>query len=126
MVTDVDRVRVRAHIHRHKMHPKCFGNEGENEMRIITDKILELVVDENEPRGIFSEKPHMTWDNFFSGDNSMKRCAEKGVGFACTVQRGRLPGKAKAEHLHKVRGQAEGSKVREPSCIGEEGQRKVG
>jgi len=76
LLTDVDRVRVRAYIHRHKMHPKYFGNEGENEIRIITDKILELVVDENKPRGIFSEKPHMTWDNFFSGDNSMKYCVQ--------------------------------------------------
>jgi len=102
LVTDVDRVRVRAYIHRHKLHPKYFGNPGENEIRMITDKVLEMVADENNPRGIFSDKPHMTWDNYFSGDNSMNYCAEKGVGFTCTVQCGRLPGKVKAEHLHKL------------------------
>ena len=49
LVTDVDQIRVRAYIHRHKLHPKHFGNQGENEMKMITDKLLDMVRDENDP-----------------------------------------------------------------------------
>jgi len=115
VVTDVDRIRVRAHAHRHKLHHKHFGHEGCNEVKMIADLLLRFVkndthgADDNysyqedyfKPKPLFSDPPHITWDNFFSGDNSIVHLAEKGFGFTSTVNRGRLPGKVPMKHWHK-------------------------
>lgn len=50
---------------------------------------------------IFREKPHITWDNFFSDDVIMDWCGENGFGMLCTVQRGRLPKGIPTKYFHK-------------------------
>jgi hypothetical protein len=40
---------------------------------------------------ILHHKPHMTWDNFFSGDDITQYAAEKGFGLTMTCRRDRLP-----------------------------------
>jgi len=72
------------------------------------DQILKMVQpgdaeDPNKPKAIFTEKPHITWDNFFSGDQTMEYCASKGLVITCTVNRGRLPGKVPAQYWHKTK-----------------------
>jgi len=42
----------------------------------------------------------MTWDNDFSGDQTMEYVAQTGFGITCTVNRGRLPGKVPLEFWH--------------------------
>ena len=44
-------------------------------------------------RGILRKQPHMTWDNFFSGDAILEYAAEKGFGLTMTCRRDRLPDK---------------------------------
>jgi hypothetical protein len=83
IVSDVHRCRPRAYVHRHKLHkrPKGFTMEGPNEVRMIVEKIRPLIageVAEEGRRQIFSEKPHSTWDNYFSGDNTMAHMGENG------------------------------------------------
>jgi len=109
LVTDVDRIRVRAHVHRHKLHPKHFTTEGANEVKMICDQLLEMLINQEDddsvnpymPKQIFREKPHITWDNYFSGDQTMQCIAEKGLGITCTVNRDCLPGKVPKQYWHK-------------------------
>jgi len=89
IVSDVDRMQVRAYIHRHKLHPRHLktGYEGNNEVKLIIDQLLEMVIDGannivepfdedfHKPKGIFRELPHVTWDNYFSGDKTMTYAA---------------------------------------------------
>ena len=52
---------------------------------------------------ILHSKPHMTWDNFFSGDDILEYACNKGFGLTMTCRRDRLPG-AKVipvKHWHK-------------------------
>jgi len=71
IVSDVDRMRARACRHRHKLHPRFFGEEGPNEVKMICEDLLKMIQDgtpfvgpeaHNEdydrPRPIFREKPH--------------------------------------------------------------------
>ena len=67
LVSDVDRIRPRCYIHRHKLHFKYYTQDGQTEMRHIWEKMSPLLVrhptdgpDENEdpnaeykPRSIF-------------------------------------------------------------------------
>ena len=117
VVSDVDRIRIRAYVHRHKLHPKHFSHEGANEVKLICDQLLEMVDDGTmhapynpqrdpdvwSPKKMLREKPHITWDNCFSGDQMMTYAAEKGIGITCTVNRGRLPKGTPSKYLHKSR-----------------------
>ena len=119
VVSDVNRMRVRAHIHRHKLHKKHYSIEGCNEVKLIGDQLLQMV-DNGEPyvavgydsdyrriRPILREKPHITWDNYFSGDQTMNYAAENGIGVTLTVNRGRLPAGVPSKCLHKSRTDAD-------------------
>ena len=130
VVADVDRIRVRACVHRHKLHTKHFGYEGNNEVKMIVDELLPFVKNDThgdadahsyeeglyKPKPLFSEPPHVTWDNFFSGDNSVTCCAEKGFGFTSTVNRGRLPGKVPTKCWHKQSTAANDQRAKAARC----------
>ena len=89
---DRSRCRPRAYIHRHKWHnrPQGFGKQGPNEVRMLAE-LLEAMVIKEEGDGIFTERPHLTFDNFFSGDEIMDYLGCKGFAATCTVRRDRLP-----------------------------------
>lgn len=101
VAVDVDRIRPRAYIHRHKLQPRPIGTQGESEVRLIYEELLPLITGTTKRRSIFTEKPHITWDNFFSGDNIMKYAAEQGFGFTSTCRRDRLPKGIPTKYLHK-------------------------
>jgi hypothetical protein len=52
---------------------------------------------------IFSEKPHSTWDNYFSGDQIMDYLGEQGLAGTMTCQRNRLPKGVDNCFIHKVK-----------------------
>ena len=93
IVGDVDRIRPRAFLHRHKKHRHVFNQQGPNEVALLwEEKIQRLTTADNQfGKPIFKALPHMTWDNFFSGDSIMTYAAEHGFGFTSTVRRDRLP-----------------------------------
>ena len=65
---------------------------------------VELVVGQPNPgnkQQIFSEKPHSTWDNFFSGDNIMDWLGRNGFGATMTCRRDRLPVAVSGHYMHK-------------------------
>ena len=103
MIFDVGRIRPRAYLHRHKSHPNPNRlPTGCNEVLLLIEKLKKLCVgsDSSGPK-IFREKPHCTWDNFFSGDIVMDWLGEQGFGATMTCRRDRLPSKIKGEYLHK-------------------------
>lgn len=55
------------------------------------------------PKATFSQKSHMTWDNYFSGDKLLHCAATEGFGSTMTVQRGRPPTGVPGKHLHRER-----------------------
>ena len=91
-------VSCRAYTHRHKVwkNPeKEWTKQGPNEVRRIIEELEQMVI--GAPAGtslsrqVFSEKPHSTWDNHFSGDLIMDYLGEKGFAATMTCQRNRLP-----------------------------------
>jgi hypothetical protein len=79
------------------MHTFAYNQKGPSEVRMIYEQLEELMESvESEtaqwrrPR-ILHQQPHITWDNFFSGDEIMMYAAEKGFGLTMTCHRDRLP-----------------------------------
>ena len=91
--------------HRHAFTPrygKGFTAEGPSEVRTCIDSLENLVVGRggNEKK-IFSKCPHITWDNYFSGEAICHYAGKKGFGLLMTNCRDRLPAGVKSEYLHK-------------------------
>jgi hypothetical protein len=95
LVCDVDRIRPRAYLHRHKCHVKDFKYQGPNEVKHLLDRLDQLMINMenlNAPgHGIFRSKPHITFDNFFSGKDIATYVANKGYGMTTTLRRDRIP-----------------------------------
>jgi len=102
LVSDVDWMRPRAHLHRHKMHKKHFTLPGPNEVYHVWQKIEPLLHGNDfRPNGIFRCKPHITCDNYFSGDCILKYALQEQFGLTMTCRRNRLPAKIPGKYLHK-------------------------
>jgi hypothetical protein len=96
IISDVHRKRPRAYTHRNKVwkKPDGWGKEGPCEVHRLIEILQPMVVGEKAITGIrqiFSEKPHSTWDNYFSGDDIMDFLGERGFAATMTCQRNRLP-----------------------------------
>ena len=63
--------------------------------------LTEVPLNQLAPRPLFREMPHITWDNYFSGDQIMEYAAENGWGLTMTFRRDRLPSDIPEEHLMK-------------------------
>ena len=50
-----------------------------------------IVGEEGANKLLFSQYPHMTWDNYFSGDEIMNYLGERGYGAIMTSRRDQLP-----------------------------------
>ena len=69
-----------------KLNPIGWNKEGPWELRRILEALMPMVVGaEDKPncRQIFPEKPHSTWDNYFSGDDVMDYIGKN--GFSATI-----------------------------------------
>ena len=96
IVSDAEYVWPRAYLHRHKLNKRYEGlsYEGPNEIRALWEEGLKPLCQHNNSligRAIFSQKPHITADNYFSGEPIMMYAAAEGFGFTSTVARDRLP-----------------------------------
>ena len=105
LVSDVSCCHPRAYVHRHKLHFRPDGYvEGPNEVRLLTENIIPQVRGEtaaSELRQIYVQKPHCTWDNYFSGDVIMNHLGENGFGATMTCRRDGLPSDIPEIYLHK-------------------------
>jgi len=107
MISDVDWIRPRACLHRHKKHPQLLGQQGPNEVRLLWEnQILPLCGEDNALGKAFSQvKPHITWDYFLSGDDIMEHAADEGFRLTMTCQRDRLPSGVPKKHFHHAKTQ---------------------
>jgi hypothetical protein len=107
IVTDCDRIRPTAYLHRHKKHRQIFRQQGPNEVALLWEEQLRplLSPDNKYNRALFQSHPHMTWDNYFSGDEVMYYAAEQGFGFTTTIRRDRLPRNVPGKYWHKEKTQ---------------------
>lgn len=105
---DRDRIRVRACIHRHKLHVKHHSQTGPNEVRLILEKMKSMVVGQPEVPGvrqIYDEFPASTWDNLFSGEQITEDPLVKALNIPLlhTARRDRLPKGVPDEYLCKAK-----------------------
>jgi len=54
-------------------------------------------------KALFQDKPHITWDNFFSGDEIMECAADQGFGLTMTCRRDRLPSGVPKKYFHHAK-----------------------
>ena len=104
LVCDSHRVRPRAYYHRHKLHkaPDGWTVQGMVEARRLLEKLQPMVVGESgQMKKIFRKKPHVTMDNFFSGDKICDWIGSNGFGCTMTCRRDRLPSGVPAKYWHK-------------------------
>lgn len=105
LVSDIDWIRPRAYMHRHKVHEKEEGwsLQGPAEVKHILKDLDELIVNDFNSligKPIFAEHPHITWDNFFSGEKIAMHCASKGYGMTTTLRRDRFPSGVPKKFFH--------------------------
>ena len=111
LLCDVHTGRPRTYVHRcNQMHREPgFTQQGPAEVANLILKILPMVKqqqtskrsDGRTRRQLFSVKPAITCDNFFSGDQTMDFCGRMEFGLLTTVRRSRLPRHIPVQHLHK-------------------------
>lgn len=102
MLFDVGRNRPRAYVHRHKLQQNPLKMaSGPNECRMLLEQIAQMV--EGAPgnkKKIFREKPHTTWDNYFSGDAIYDWIGKNGFSCTTTCRRDRFPKDIPKQYLH--------------------------
>jgi hypothetical protein len=99
-----NRVRPYWYQNRHKHTPRYlfFNSEGMAEMRTLIDSMESHIVGrEGEKKKIFKKPPHITADNYFSGEAVFRHAGKKGFGCLATTRRDRLPKDVKSEFFHK-------------------------
>ena len=110
IVSDVHRIRPRAYVHRHKCHPKTFSAQGPNEVKLMLDRLDPLIINasnvNSSGRGIFSGYPHITWDNFFSGEDITAHVGKRGYGMTSTLRRDRVPADIPNKYVNTKKTQA--------------------
>jgi hypothetical protein len=109
LLSDAYRNRPRAYLHCHKSHPALTGwtRQGPLEVWMIMEDLNHLVKGEkaNGRCQIFQEKPHSTWDNFFSGEDINDWIGQNGFGVTMTCRQDRLPKVIPAHGEDGTRGQ---------------------
>jgi hypothetical protein len=117
LISDVHRIRPRAYTHRHKcwVQPEFTKPWGKAQGPLEVVRIAELIMpmtdgfpDQPGVKKIFKETPHITWDNFFSGDHVMEWLGSKGFGATMTCRRDRLPSDIPREYLYKLGAKVDG------------------
>ena len=89
-------------MHRHKLHTDSeFTVMGNIEVKKVMEQLQKLVDGSDDVKKLFSQKPHMTWNNYFSGDKMMNYIGKQGFGCIMTCRRDRLPEEIDGKYLHK-------------------------
>jgi len=120
MLYDINHHYPRAYIHRHKLtvknRPIGFNAEGPAEVVQMVGLIERLLhrdgydeialmrdgagtLHEYKMNPIYSQRPHITADNYFSGENVLDYLGVRGYGMTCTCRRDRFPKELK-QYLH--------------------------
>ena len=104
LISDVHRVRPCSYLHHHKLHTKHYNCAGPNELRLLWERMMPLFQpNTHRTRDMFRQKPHITCDNFFSGDGIINYACEQGFGVTMTCRRDRLPKGVPGKYLCKLK-----------------------
>ena len=112
LVSASKRIRPYWYQHRHrytKRYGKGFTCEGPSEVRTAIDALEKHVIGREAPQGqkkIFKKCPHLTFDNYFSGEAVFDYAGQKGFGLLMTTRRDRLPAGVRGEYMHKRKTEA--------------------
>jgi len=100
LMCDVGTYLPRAVIHRHSSNPKYDGGytQGSSEIRLLVDN---HVLPNVGPNKLWSEKPHLTFDNFFFQELGTRYLGSVGVPHTCTVARNKFPFGLDNKFFHK-------------------------
>ena len=123
MVSDVNQMRPRAYLHRHKLHvkPTDWTASGPLEVRRIMEKVSRMVMygedtEDGSTKKVFRAKPHTTWDNYFSSDLVMDWLGQNGFGATMTFRRDRLPSSV-PNHFLRLKKQIQRHDLRWPGSM---------
>ena len=107
MLSDVNRMRPRAYLHRHKLHEKPTGWKASGPLEVIPimEKVGRMVMygedtEDGSTKKLFRAKPDTTWYNYFSGDHVMDWLGQNGFGATMTCRRDRLTSGVPNHFLH--------------------------
>jgi hypothetical protein len=107
LTSNVHWIHPRVYLHWHKLHDKPVGWNamGQIELGLLMEQLEKIVVGTREvPNGmqkIFREKPHTTWDYYFSGDLMFDCLGTNGFGATMTCCCDPLPSIVPGEYFHK-------------------------
>ena len=106
IVSAVNRIRPYWYQHRHAFTKRYgrpgFTAEGPSEVRSCIDALAKMVRNSpSDEKKIFSVPPHITFDNYFSGEEVCHYAGRNGFGLTTTCRRDRLPKGIKNEYMHK-------------------------
>ena len=104
VLCDAHRIRPRAYYHRHKLQKKPDGwtAAGMIEARRLLEQIAPMVEgSDGDKKKIYNKKPHITMDNYFSGEKTIEWIGRNGFGATMTCRRDRLPPGIPTKNLHK-------------------------
>ena len=104
LVCDSHRVCPRAYYHRHKLHSKPDGwtASGMIEARRLYKKLAPMVVGSSSNcKKIYTQKTHITMDNYFSGEKIADWVGQNSFGVTMTCRGDRLPSGVPERYWHK-------------------------
>ena len=105
VVSATNRIRPYWYQHRHnktKRYGVGWTAEGPCEVRSCIDFLDNYVVGKGgDEKKIFSKEPHMTFDNYFSGEVIFQYAGNRKWGLAMTTRRDRQPKAVNSEYMHK-------------------------
>ena len=111
LLLDAKRRYIYAYTARHKFYEPENGwtAMGPVEVKRMMDIVRPLIIGnkqdpDDKRRQIFEEPPHLTMDNFFSGDTVTKYLGEQGWKGTMTCRRDRLPNGVDKKHFNYVKG----------------------
>ena len=107
LVSATNRIRPYFYQHRHRFTQKygkpLFDSEGPAEVRTCLNALENMIEGrgDEEKKKIFVSPPHLTFDNYFSGEEVFHYAGKKGFGLTMTTRRDRLPKSIPSKYVHK-------------------------
>lgn len=102
LICDVGTYLPRAVLHRHSSNPKFEGyTQGSSEIRLLVENHVLPNVGSNK---LWSEKPHLSFDNFFFHETCSRYLGNLGIPHTCTVARNHMPFGLNEKYFNKAKG----------------------
>eukprot|EP00957_Ditylum_brightwellii_P186632 14209646-Ditylum_brightwellii.AAC.1 len=94
LICHQDQICPCTYVHHHKLWDRPTGfTEGKHGVRMTIDKLDGMIIGEGDEqlKKIFTKRPVITWDNYFSGNTIFGYAKGNGFGLLTTLRWERLP-----------------------------------